>query len=151
MTPKISLVFGIAVMALVFAAPAAAVFPTVEGGDSGYGQNAGSALVFDSRTAATTDFWNYDTSGQKVANASPGVAPQDLATQYAGTLGISGVALRFDNYRLDPPPVSQATVTVTDSGSGDWPQIGIGLALAIVALLGLMLVMRHTRIRQPAH
>lgn len=30
------------------------------------------------------DFWNYDQSGQKIANASPGVAPQDLGTLYSG-------------------------------------------------------------------
>lgn len=152
MTPKFSLIIGIAAMALVFAAPAVAVFPTIEGGDSGYGENAGSAaLVFDSRTATPTDFWNYDASGQRIADASPGLAPQDLATQFAGAVGVSGLTVRFDNYRLDPLPASPVTVSATDSGSGDWPQIGIGLALGMVALLGIMLAMRHQRIRTLAH
>lgn len=30
------------------------------------------------------DFWNYDQNGQKIANASPGVAPEDLGALYAG-------------------------------------------------------------------
>lgn len=148
MTPKFSLAIGIAAMALVFAAPAVAVFPTIEGGDTGYAQKSGSTVV---GSTAATDFWNYDASGQKIADASPGLAPQDLATQFAGAVGVSGLTVRFDNYRLDPQPTSQTTVTATDSGFDGWPQIGIGLALAIVALLGIMLIMRHGRVRQLAH
>jgi hypothetical protein len=48
MTPKLSLIIGTAVAALVFAAPAAAVFPTVDGGDSGYAKTeAGGAVVVE--------------------------------------------------------------------------------------------------------
>ena len=129
MTPKFSLIIGIAVMALVFAAPAVAVIPTLDGGDTGYAKGDGNAVVV---SQLPSDFWNYDANGQKIADASPGLAPQDLATQFAGTTGV--------------------TVAATDSGRGDWPQIGIGLALALLAaLLGVMLVMRHGRTRQLAH
>lgn len=48
MTPRFSVVIGIVVAALVFAAPAVAVFPTVDGGDSGYAKTgSGSAVVVD--------------------------------------------------------------------------------------------------------
>jgi hypothetical protein len=153
MTPKFSLVVGIAAAALMLAAPAFAVVPTLDGGDSGYGPSTGSTVIFDNykADAVPRDFWNYDTSGNRVANTSPGVAPQDLVRQLGGTTGtVSGHSLRFDNYRADPTPASRPTVGATDSGR-DWPELGIGFALGIVALLGVLLVMRHARIRPLAH
>ena len=58
MTRTISLISAIAGLALVLAVPA-----------FGQGQQ---------------DFWNYDESGNKVTNTSPGLAPQDLASLYSG-------------------------------------------------------------------
>lgn len=131
MTPKLSLLISIAGAALVFAAPASAVFPTLDGGDTGYApKDSGSQSV-------QPGFWNYDQSGQKIANTSPGVAPQDLATLYSGTG--NGTELSI-----------QPTVTA-DSGWSGWREAGIGVAMGIVLLFGLLFVMRHTRIRPFAH
>jgi hypothetical protein len=133
MTPKIPLIVGTALAALVFAAPAAAVFPTVDGGDSGYtGEAAGSVI------ATAADFWNYDANGNKVANTSPGVAPKDLATMFVGALGASEAS-------------TQPTIVTVGSTSREWRHEEIGLAAGVALLLGLLLVGRHVRIRQLAH
>ena len=175
MTPKISLTIGIVAAALVLAAPAAAMYPTLDGGDIGNNRG-GAAVVFDNYKSSNghPDFWNYDTSGQKIANASPGVAPQDLAAQFPGTgtveapivssdvvgravaarqamLADSGRALAFDNHRVGTQRTSTPTVGATDSGRGDWSGIGIGLGLVLVGIVGFLLLLRHTRIRPLAH
>jgi hypothetical protein len=61
MTRTISLITAVTGLALVLAVPAL-----------GKGQ------------AVPQDFWNYDQQGQRIANTSPGVAGQDLATLYSG-------------------------------------------------------------------
>jgi hypothetical protein len=133
MPPKISLIIGTALAALVFAAPAAAVFPTVDGGDSGYTGKAAGSVV-----ATAPDFWNYDANGNKVANTSPGVAPEDLATMFAGALGASEAS-------------TQPTIVTARSTSREWSDGDIGMAAGVALLLGLLLVARHVRIRQLAH
>jgi hypothetical protein len=79
MTRTISLIIGIAVTALAVAVPAAL----------GEGRLAGSS--------EPVDFWNYQ-SGAKVADTTPGVAPQDLATLFAGSQP-NGVAAFYANER----------------------------------------------------
>ena len=135
MTPKFSLLIGTAVTALVFAAPAAAVFPTLDGGDTGYGSKDSSAGL-----AAQPDFWNYDQSGQQVANTSPGLAPEDIGTLYSGGTGNETAT-----------SIQPAVAAGSGSSSTDWGQAGIGLAMGIVLLIGLLLVMRQTRVRPFAH
>jgi MYXO-CTERM domain-containing protein len=130
MTPKFSLIIGTAVAALVFAAPAAAVFPTVDGGDSGYAERAAGSVA-----TVAPDFWNYDANGQKVADTSPGVAPEDVASLYAGASGASE---------------SSTMAVTTSSASRDVPRPGTGAALGVALLLGLLLV-RRRQIRQFAH
>jgi hypothetical protein len=133
LTPKFSLIIGIAVAALVLAAPAAAVFPTVDGGDSGYSGEAAGSVV-----ATAPDFWNYDANGNKVANASPGVAPEDLATTFGGVRDASEAS-------------TQPTIVTAGSTSREWRHEEIGLAAGVALLLGFLLVARHVRIRQVAH
>jgi hypothetical protein len=66
MTRRISLIIGVAVIALTVVVPAA----------FGAGRYPGSQQ--------RSDFWNYQ-SNAKVADSSPGVAQQDLATLFAGS------------------------------------------------------------------
>lgn len=133
MTPKISLIIGIAVAALVFAAPASAVYPTLDGGDSGYADRAAG-----SKAAAAPDFWNYDATGRKLTDTSPGVASEDLPALFAGATGTSESSM-------------QPTVVTTTSTSRELPREGIGVAAGVALLLGLLLVRRHVRVRQLAH
>jgi hypothetical protein len=49
-------------------------------------------------------------------------------------------------------PSSPVTVAAVDSGREiEWPQLGIGFGVGIVLALGLLLAMRFTRIRPLAH
>ena len=102
MIPKFSLVIGIAAAALVLVAPAGAVFPTLDGGDTGYAERAGSAA------GVAPDFWNYDASGQKVADTSPGMGPEDVATLYSGQR-LESAARREVSSMLDARERSLAT------------------------------------------
>jgi hypothetical protein len=79
------------------------------------------------------DFWNYE-SRVKVADSSPDVLPQDLASLYAGT--------------EDPLGGSpQLASTPGSSWNIHWPQVGIGLGIGIVFVLGLGLIMRVAHVR----
>lgn len=71
MTRTISLITAVAGLALIVAVPA-------------LGQS-------------QQDFWNYDRSGQKITDTSPGVSPQDLGSLYSG----SGSELRAPLLRPD--------------------------------------------------
>jgi hypothetical protein len=118
MTRTISLITAIAGLALATAVPALG---------KGYAQQ--------------QDFWNYDQQGQQVANTSPGLGSQDLASQYA-TLGVNespivspdavdralatkraqqlaiageGRSLSFDNYRVQTGATSAGRSLVFDN------------------------------------
>jgi hypothetical protein len=59
------------------------------------------------------DFWNYDQSGTKVTNASPGVAPDQLGGLYSGQSGV-------ETQIVSPDAVERAVAArqalLTDSG-----------------------------------
>jgi hypothetical protein len=81
------------------------------------------------------DFWNYDRqTGAKIADTSPGLAPQDLAGLYSA-----------EGIELVPTPA-------TSSGDElEWLQFGIGLGAGILLTFGLVLGLRMVRIRPLAH
>jgi hypothetical protein len=118
MTRTISLITAIAGLALVTAVPA-----------------------LGKGTAVPQDFWNYDQQGQQIANTSPGLRAQDLASQYA-SLGVDespiaspdavdralaaklaqqaaqasdGQRLSFDNYRVQTGETSAGRSLVFDN------------------------------------
>ena len=151
MTRRISLVAGVAVLAL-FVVPAA----------FGEGRLAGSQ--------EPSDFWNYQ-SNAKVADTSPGVAPQDLAKLFAGSrsdLGTNHTAVRspdIDHLLLTKsgvvdsssaeaidPTSGPVDVSTTDPGTEiEWRQIGIGLGVGVLFVLGLGLATRIAHVRPFAH
>lgn len=90
------------------------------------------------------DFWNYDANtGVKIANTSPGVAPDELAQLWSGSVVSLGV---------DDRAFSKATSVGTPSvaaGSGGYDVgpgtvSGFGLALLLLAS-GAGIAVRHTR------
>ena len=93
MTRTISLITAVAGLALVLAVPA-------------LGQN-------------QQDFWNYDESGQKVTNTSPGVAPQDLATLYSG----GGSSLQAPLLRPDAVDRAVAAREAQQAASSSYPDV----------------------------
>ena len=152
MTRRISLIVGIAVISLTVVVPAAF----------------GAGRLPSSQEHP--DFWNYE-SNAKVADFSPGVAPQDLAKLFAGSgrgLGSASAAVAspeivdllmakngiverslVDGFAANSGSVEVSTV---DSGTEiEWPQVGIGLGIGILLMLGLGLAMRITHLRPFAH
>jgi hypothetical protein len=152
MTRTISLIIGIAVIALTVAVPAA-----FGGGRLPSSQE-------------RSDFWNYE-SNAKVADSSPGVAPQDLAKLFAG----SGPGFETNNTDAVPPAIldllmaknggvdrslvdalgansGRVEVSTIDSGTEiEWPQVGIGFGIAILLALGVGMAMRVAHVRPFAH
>jgi hypothetical protein len=154
MTRRISLIIGVAVIALTVVVPAA----FGAGGYPGSQQRA--------------DFWNYDpTTGEKIADTSPGVAPQDLAKLFAGsgrglaTNYAEGVSPDIVDLLVDKNGVVDSSVvdalganngspevSTVDSGAEiEWPRVGIGLGIGILLALGLGLAMRIAHVRPFAH
>jgi hypothetical protein len=149
MTRRISLIIGVAALAL-FIVPAAL----------GEGRLAGSQ--------EPSDFWNYR-SNVNVADTSPGIAPQDLATLYAGSdVGTNYAPVRYSNIEdlmmakngvVDTALVDalnasggSTEASTTDSATEiDWRQIGIGLGIGALFVLGLGLVTRVAHVRPFAH
>ena len=152
MTRTISLIIGIAITALVVAVPSAF----------------GAGRLPSSQEHA--DFWNYE-SNAKVADSSPGVAPQDLAKLFAGSgagietnypQGLSPEIIdllvakngAIDSYMRDALSANSGGVEVSTVDSGteiEWPQVGIGLGVAILLALGVGMAMRVAHVRPFAH
>jgi hypothetical protein len=163
MTSRISLIIGIAVTALAVGVPTA----------FGEGRIAGSL-------DPQTDFWNYDATGTRIANTSPGVAPQDLAAVH-GFATLSLVS-RPDSHEVNRPlayidaaeraerasalqgrvvllsgddhvtvaPADTSTPSASSGREFDWPQVGIALGIGIALAFGLILAFR-SRQRPLAH
>jgi hypothetical protein len=151
MIRTISFIIGIAVIALTVAVPAAF----------------GAGRLPSSQEHS--DFWNYE-SNAKVADSSPGVAPQDLAKLFAGSE--SGFEARLqvaspdivdllvakngvlDSSLVDALSANSGSVEVSTVDSRteiEWPQVGIGLGVAILLALGVGLTMRVAHVRPFAH
>ena len=151
MTRTISLIIGIAVIVLTAAVPTAF----------------GAGRLPSSQERS--DFWNYE-SNAKVADSSPGVAPQDLAKLFAGSesgfeanvqmaspdivdllVAKNGV---LDSSLVDALSANSGRVEASTIDSGaeiEWPQVGIGFGIAILLALGVGLTMRVAHVRPFAH
>jgi hypothetical protein len=149
MTRRISLIIGVAAIALTVAVPAAF----------------GAGRLPSSQEHP--DFWNYE-SNAKVADFSPGVAPQDLAKLFAGSgrgLGRASAAVAspaivdllmakngfVERSLVDGFAANSGSVEVSTVDSGISPQVGIGLGIGVLLMLGLGLAMRITHVRPFAH
>lgn len=84
--------------------------------------------------AKPADFWNYDqATGAKVADTSPGVAPDELAALHSA---------------------DAALVVSTEPSTGReiaWQQIGAGVGLGLLVVAGTLLALRVRRARLFAH
>jgi hypothetical protein len=78
-----------------------------------------------------TDFWNYDPqTGEKIANTSPGVAPEELATLSSVSSGTK---------------VAKTQSVSDNSGYDLRASILSGFAIALVLAGGALLAIRHGR------
>jgi hypothetical protein len=110
--------------------------------------------------AQRPDFWNYDRrTGARIADASPGVLPQDLARLHAPEGRRAESMLVVKERALDARlaraqsemPVAVAERPVGVGGPFEWLELGIGFSAGVVLALGLFLGLRLVRVRRPAY
>jgi hypothetical protein len=141
MTRTISLIIGIATVALVVAVPTALGKGSIGGlqvqEDTTYvDANERATLVNSSQQPALGAYTD--------ANERGGVRPSGIESTLAGYVDA--------NERVVVPPASVTQVSATGSDSDvQWPQIGIGFGVGILLALGLFLALKATRIRPLAH
>lgn len=79
------------------------------------------------------DFWNYDATGKKIADTSPGVAPDQLAQLWSGSDGV----IAPDDMTLSRPSNAGTTVVAGSSGGFEVSPAAVsGFGLALVLLAG---------------
>ena len=149
MTRTISLIFGIAVAALV-AVPAAF-------GDGGRlaGSNEQSGVAYFRANELATlvqqpvQLERRTDAFDRTATPSPLSTYRDAAERaLPPTTGVEGYVDAGERGRGPAEPI---VVSSTGSGSDiEWPQLGIGLGIGVALALDLMLMFRPTR-RLPAH
>ena len=119
---KISLITAVAVAVVAVAAPAA----------FGEGRLAGSQEPNGAITSA--------------------MAEDGFDRAVAAKLALQPTVSTYRTFGRAEPPVGSAAVPTISSGRGlEWPQIGIGFGVGILLALGLVLALRHTRVRPLAH
>jgi hypothetical protein len=161
MTRTISLIIGIATVALVVAVPTA------------FGEGRIGSLQVQNDTA----YVDANERGGLAQAAQPGLGAYTDAHE-RGTVRPSGIesvlglyvdanervgapttfspepSTYRDGGERGTPPVGTPATVAAAAGSGseiDWSQIGIGFGVGILLALGLLLAMRFTRIRPLAH
>lgn len=150
MTPKITLIIGVALAALTIV-PAA----------FGEGRLAGSQ---DPATASPD--WFERAAIVAESKASGVIRPDShdivrpVATGYvdaadrAQRIDVVVPTALTDAFERSAPPQGTVTTSVASNGSGsdrDFSQLGMGFAIGLLLALGLYLAMRFTRIRTLAH
>ena len=79
------------------------------------------------------------------------LALESKVSTYAACAGRGACAPR-NVFERAAAPAGTAHVATVSSGSGiEWPQIGVGFVVGILLALGLVLGLRHTRVRPLAH
>jgi hypothetical protein len=147
MTPKISLIIGIAVTALAFGVPTALAERQLVGSPATLAQLSDSpAHLGDS--PATAAFYTDDSVSRKRQEAVAAFLANERATLVEQ--GSSGVGSR-DQVRLDPNNVPSPAVSVSSGSEIEWQQLGIGFGFGILLVAGLWLAMRMTKGRTLAH
>ncbi len=94
-------------------------------------------------SSSHADFWNYDASGTKIADTSPGIAPDRLAQLWSGSDG----AIAPDDLALSRPTNAGSPVVAESGGSLDVSPAAVsGFGLVLVLLAGgSALAIRHNR------
>jgi hypothetical protein len=163
MTRTISLIIGIATVALFVAVPTA-----LGEGRIGSLQADPAVVYFDANERTTilnsstqpalgayTDAHEHGTV-QPIGSESVLGAYVDANERVGSTTTLPSEPSSYrdggERGTLPTGPATVATVAATGSGSEiDWPQIGIGFGVGIALALGLLVAMRFTRIRPLAH
>jgi hypothetical protein len=152
MTPKISLIIGIAATALAIGVPTA----FGEGRLAGSPEPDGVAFFYANERATLAQ--------QSVPTGVSRPDSHDIIRQADnGYIDASDRARRIntvvptaylDVFERSAPPKGSPTVSTESAGSGselDWSQLGIGFGVGLLLAAGLYLAMRMTKVRRLAH
>jgi hypothetical protein len=167
MTPKISLIIGIAVTALAFGVPTALAERQLVGSPEPdavayfYANERATLAQSDSParqgdSPATAAFYANEraTLAQSDSPARQGDSPATAAfyANERATLVEQGSSVGSrDHVRLDPNNAPSPAVSVSSGSEIEWPQLGIGFGFGILLVAGLWLTMRMTKGRPVAH
>ena len=156
MTPRISLIIGIAVTALAFGVPTALAERQLVGSPEPDGvayfyaneratlAQQSDSLARQGDSPATAAFYAKESvtrTGQEAVAAFYANERATLVEQ-----GSSSVGSR-EQVRLDPNNVPSPAVSVSSGSEIEWSQLGIGFGLGILLVAGLWLAMRMTKVR----
>ena len=178
MTPKISLIIGIAVTALAFGVPTALAERQLVGSPEQdavayFYANERATLARRARRGRVTSATAASTArdvAQRVTRRSTSDSPRPLPLRESvARTGQEAVAAFYaneratlveqgsrsvgtdDQVRLDPNNVPSPAVSVSSGSEIEWPQLGIGFGLGILLVAGMWLAMRMTKGRPLAH
>ena len=136
MTPKISFITAVACAALVFAVPAF--------GDSwGADQNQAAVRVSPDLVDRVAAASQQELSSMLDARERSFAAKRDTAVVVAPD------PVRDDRFRIDRSSILNPATTTHTAGDVEWLQVGIGGAILLA--IGLVVTLRVTGVRQPAH
>jgi hypothetical protein len=152
MTPKISLIIGVAVTALAFGVPTA----FGEGRLAGSPEPDGVSFFYANERATL--------AAQPISTTVSRPDSHDIIRQADnGYIDASDRARRIntvvptaylDAHERSAPPKGSPRVSTESPSSGsefDWAQLGIGFGLGLLLAAGLFLAMRMTKVRRLAH
>ena len=147
MTPKISLIIGIAVTALAFGVPTALGERQLVGPPATLAQLSDSPAHLGDSPATAAFYTDESVSRTRqeamaVWRAGEGATLVEQASSSVGSR---------DEVRLDPNNVPSPAVSGSSGSEIEWPQLGIGFGLGILLVVGLWLAMRMTKVRGLAH
>ena len=138
MTPKISFITAVVGAALVLAVPAF--------GDS-WGADQNQATVRVSPDLAD----RVAAARQQELTSMLDARERSFAAKSEATRVASPDPVRDDRFRLDPASFPTAAATISSAHGAEWLQIGIGFGGGVLLVISLLLAMRMTRPRLPAH
>ena len=138
MTPKISFIPAAVGAALVFAVPAF--------GDPPRGADRSQSTVHVSPDLVD----RLDAARQQELSSMLDARERSSAVKSDATI-VSTDPVRDDRFRLDPSSTPTPAATISSARDVEWLQIGIGFGGGVLLAFGLLLAIRTTRVRQPAH
>ena len=152
MTRTISLIVGVAVVALAVGVPTAFGKGQQPSAVDYFRANELSTLVQSGNASAVDYFRANERSTLAQSGGSAPVGYRDAHERTVDTGNQPIVATYRDSFERVDLPRGSVPVSVTATGSDiEWPQIGVGLGIGLLLALGLGLIMRTVHVRPFAH
>jgi hypothetical protein len=138
MTPKLSFITAVVGAALVFAV-------------SAFGDSFGADRTQETARVSPDLADRVVAARQQELSSMLDARERSITAMREATRVVSPDPVRDDRFQLDPTRIPAPAATVSSAGDIAWLQIGIGFGGGILLAIGLVLAMRVTGVRQPAH